>query len=39
MGELWQLLISAQNSGDGIPIELVNAKKDEIVKRQVLNRL
>ena len=37
MGELWALLISAQNSGDGIPEEFVNQKKDEIKKRQVFN--
>jgi hypothetical protein len=35
MGELWHLLISAQNSDDGIPQELVNSKKEEIKKRQV----
>lgn len=37
MGELWQLLLSAQNSGDGIPEQLVNAKKEEIKKRQVFS--
>lgn len=36
MGELWKLLMSAQSSGDGIPVELVNAKKEEIKKRQVI---
>ena len=33
MGELWTLLFSAQNSPTGMPQELVEAKKDEIVRR------
>merc|ERR1712083_493186 len=34
MGELWALLDSAQNSENGIPVELVNAKMDEIKTRK-----
>lgn len=33
MGELWSLLYSAQNSPTGMPTELVEAKKDEIIRR------
>lgn len=35
MGELWALLVSAQNSPDGIPAELIENKKEEIKQRQV----
>lgn len=33
MDELWALLISAQESGTGIPADFINAKKEEILKR------
>ena len=33
MGELWQLLYSAQNSKTGIPKELVQAKAEDIMLR------
>jgi len=35
MGELWKLLISAQQSPHGIPEELINQKKEDIRKRQI----
>jgi hypothetical protein len=35
MGELWGMLITAQESTNGIPPELVEAKKEEIRKRNV----
>ncbi|RWS03922.1 hypothetical protein B4U79_11354 [Dinothrombium tinctorium] len=35
MGELWDLLLSAQNSPDGIPPILVELKKEELRKKQV----
>ena len=34
MGELWTMLDSAQNSENGIPTELLNAKMDEIKERK-----
>ena len=34
IGELWNLLASAQTSPDGIPLELVEMKKKELLKRQ-----
>ena len=34
MGELWAMLDSAQNSENGIPTELLNAKMDEIKERK-----
>jgi serine/arginine repetitive matrix protein 1 len=34
IGELWKLLASAQTSPDGIPLELVEMKKKELLKRQ-----
>lgn len=35
MGQLWVLLLSAQDSVGGIPDEFVEQKKEEIKKRQV----
>lgn len=35
MGELWGMLISAQENASGIPAALVEAKKEEIRKRNV----
>jgi serine/arginine repetitive matrix protein 1 len=35
IGELWKYLTSAQSSPDGIPAELVEMKKRELLKRQV----
>ena len=35
IGELWQFLASAQTSPDGMPAELVELKKQELLKRQV----
>ena len=35
VGELWNFLVSAQKSPDGIPEELVEMKKQELLKRQV----
>ena len=35
MGELWNLLNSAQSSESGIPQELIDIKKDEIKNRKV----
>ncbi len=35
IGELWNLLASAQSSPDGIPAELVEMKKKEILKAKV----
>lgn len=35
IGELWNLLSSAQSSPDGIPAELVEMKKQELLKRQI----
>ena len=32
IGELWQFLASAQTSPDGIPAELVEMKKKELLK-------
>ncbi|CAF3380239.1 unnamed protein product [Rotaria sp. Silwood1] len=34
IGELWKLLTSAQSSSDGIPAELIEMKKRELLKRQ-----
>jgi len=34
MGELWALLLSAQESDSGIPAEFIQQKKDEILKRE-----
>jgi serine/arginine repetitive matrix protein 1 len=34
IGELWKFLASAQTSPDGIPAELVEMKKKELLKRQ-----
>jgi len=33
-GELWEMLISAQSNAAGIPASMVEAKKEEILKRQ-----
>ena len=33
MGELWQLLYSAQNSKTGIPEQLIQAKAADILQR------
>lgn len=38
MGELWALLISGQSAPDGIPPQLIEAKKEEIKQRQVAAR-
>jgi hypothetical protein len=35
IGELWNLLASAQSSPDGIPAELVEIKKKELLKAKV----
>lgn len=35
MGDLWVLLLSAQESVGGIPAEFLEQKKEEIKKRQV----
>ena len=35
IGELWNFLASAQKSPDGMPAELVEMKKQELLKRQV----
>lgn len=35
MAELWTLLISAEDSTDGIPAAILEQKKDEIKKRMV----
>lgn len=35
MGELWELLLSAQASDTGIPESFVQQKKEEIKKRMV----
>ena len=35
MGELWVLLISAQENISGIPTKFLEQKKEEIKKRQV----
>jgi hypothetical protein len=37
IGELWNLLASAQSSPDGIPIELVEMKKKELQKVKIYN--
>ena len=37
MGELWELLCSAQDNIGGIPAKFVEQKKEEIKKRQVGN--
>lgn len=37
MGELWELLLSAQASENGIPESFTQQKKEEIKKRMVLN--
>lgn len=37
MGELWQLLLSGQATHDGIPPELIELKKEELKKRQVIS--
>lgn len=39
MDELWALLLSAQESETGIPEEFIQQKKDEILKRDVENKL
>jgi serine/arginine repetitive matrix protein 1 len=36
MTDLWNLLTSAMESPDGIPDELVELKKQEIMKKKVL---
>ena len=36
MGELWALMKSAQDSGCGIPAEMMEAKKEAIRQRQVV---
>ena len=35
MAELWTLLISAEDSADGIPAAILEQKKDELKKRMV----
>ena len=35
IGELWNLLASAQAAPDGIPMELVEMKKKELLKAKV----
>jgi hypothetical protein len=35
MKELWNLLLSAQDSVGGIPKEFLELKKEELVKKQV----
>ncbi len=35
MKDLWELLISAQNSGTGIPAKLLQEKKAELLSKQV----
>ena len=35
VSELWDLLLSAQESPSGIPAKFVDQKKEEILKRQV----
>jgi serine/arginine repetitive matrix protein 1 len=35
IGELWTILANAQSSPDGIPAELVEMKKKEMLKRKV----
>lgn len=35
MAELWTLLISAEDSTDGIPAAILEQKKDELKKRMV----
>ena len=35
MGELWELLISAQENIGGIPAKFVEQKKEEIKRKQV----
>lgn len=35
MGELWELLLSAQESVSGIPEQFMEKKKEEIKKRMV----
>ncbi|CAF1095823.1 unnamed protein product [Adineta ricciae] len=39
IGELWKFLASAQASPDGIPAELVEMKKQELLRRQEDDRL
>lgn len=39
MGELWELLCSAQENIGGIPAKFVEQKKEEIKKRQVCSFL
>lgn len=36
MSELWSLLISAEDSTDGIPALILEQKKDELKKRMVI---
>lgn len=36
MGELWDLLVSAQESVTGIPLAFLQQKKDQIKKRLVI---
>lgn len=38
MGELWELLLSAQASENGIPESFTQQKKEEIKKRMVNNK-
>lgn len=35
MGELWTLLLTAQDSPDGIPPQMLEAKKEELKKKMV----
>jgi len=37
LGELWELLTSAQNHISGIPEQFIEQKKEEIKKRQVID--
>lgn len=39
MGELWDLLTSAQESVSGIPEQFMEKKKEEIKKRMVIQNL
>lgn len=36
MGELWNLLVEAQQSPHGIPQELIEMKKQELMKKKVI---
>ena len=39
MGELWNLMIDAQENTHGIPTELIEQKKAELLKKSVSNPL